>query len=52
MCKEVMLVQKTNYDYLRLLFIIEQQLIRLLPVIILSYVMQILAIISTRLTWF
>jgi len=47
-----MLVQKTNYDYLRLLFIIEQQLIRLLPVIILSYVMQILAIISTRLTWF
>jgi len=48
MCKEIMLVQKRNYDYLRLLFIIEQQLIRLLPVIILSYVMQILAIISTR----
>jgi len=48
MFKEIILIQKPNYDYLRLFFIIEQQLIRLLPVIIVSYVLQIVAIISTR----
>jgi len=48
MFKEIMLIQKPNYEYLRLLFIIEQQLIQLLPVIIVSYVLQIVAIISTR----
>jgi len=47
MFKEIILIQKPNYDSLRLLFIIEQQLIRLLPVIIVSYVLQIAAIIST-----
>jgi hypothetical protein len=48
MFKEILLIEKPNYENLRLFFIIEQQLIWLLPVIIVSYVMQIVAIISTR----
>lgn len=48
MLKEIMLMQKPNYEYLRLLFIIEQQLISLLPGIVVSYVLKIVAVIFFR----